>query len=189
MKGLSGATRSSLYLRREPYFSVPGQISRLSLRGYAWQHGWLGGNDWVVWGFTRVVMCSTLLQAKAVEECGRVLDAAARGAAAACDAADQLAWLAGEAADSTPPAHDVHTALEVLQTGLLRHSCLCSNMYQACCCSSAASTHSVQVSSHLLALQAGSKKLAGERRGGGGGDANCRERYSSSKPCAESISV
>ena len=56
-------------------------------------------------------------QARVVAEVGRALDVAARQADACREAADQLAFLHGELEDGRAPAYDVHSALEVLQTG------------------------------------------------------------------------
>ncbi len=56
-------------------------------------------------------------QARAVVECGRVLDVAARHAGAMREAADQLAFLHGELEALRAPAWDVPTAADVLLTG------------------------------------------------------------------------
>ena len=58
-------------------------------------------------------------QARVVAEVGRALDGAARQADACREAADQLAFLHGELEDGRVPAYDVHSALEVLQTGAM----------------------------------------------------------------------
>jgi len=56
-------------------------------------------------------------QARAVVECGRVLDVAARHAGAMREAADQLAFLHGELEALRAPAWNVPTAADVLLTG------------------------------------------------------------------------
>ncbi|KAK9826373.1 hypothetical protein WJX81_004551 [Elliptochloris bilobata] len=56
-------------------------------------------------------------KARAVVECGRVLDVAARHAGACREAADQLAFLHGELEALRAPAWDVPTAADVLLTG------------------------------------------------------------------------
>lgn len=58
-------------------------------------------------------------QARAVVECGRVLDVAARHAGACREAADQLAFLHAELEALRAPAWDVPTAADVLLTGAL----------------------------------------------------------------------
>lgn len=68
-------------------------------------------------------LCSDKLpgrgQARAVVECGRVLDVAARHAGACREAADQLAFLHAELEALRAPAWDVPTAADVLLTGAL----------------------------------------------------------------------